>query len=200
LRAQESGAFSDARHSHYTHAMKTGVKMSLAGVALIVLLLVYPFNVTVAPEWNVKVVDENGKPVPGAYVSEFASHGTLDFQHNESVCTNMNGDAQFVRHTIRASVLTRVSSWVSRFSIHGGLGGHVAVGVDRVGYGDMPTQTQAPDFNGLVWSGSSNLISSRVVLHKCPDGFTGYKCQADYKYFFAVNSSARDIAACQSAP
>src|SRR5271156_6796968 len=108
--------------------MKTGMKMSLAGVALIILLLVYPFNVIVAPEWNVKVVDENGKPLPGAYVSEFASHGTLDFQQNEAVCTNTNGEAQFIRHTIRASVLTRVSTWVSRFSIHGELGPDVAVG------------------------------------------------------------------------
>jgi len=113
----------------------------------------------------VKVVDENGKPLPGAYVSEFASHGTLDFQHNEALCSNMNGEAQFVRHTVRASVLTRVSSWVSRFSIHGGLGPHVAVGVDRLGYGDMPTQTPAPDFNGLVWYGSPsrNELSGRFA-------------------------------------
>ena len=161
--------------------MKTGMKINLAGLALIVSLPVYPFSVTAAPEWSVKVVDENGKSVPGAYVSEFASHGTLDFQHNEAVCTNTNGEAQFVRHTIRASVLTRVSSWISRFSIHGGLGPHAAVGVDRLGYGDMPTQTQAPDFNGLVWYGSPSRISSQVALHKCPEGFTGYDCKADYK-------------------
>src|SRR5271170_3290360 len=98
--------------------MKTGTKMSLAGVALIVLLLVYPFNVTVAPEWNVKVVDENGKPLRGAYVSEFASHGTLDFEHSEAACTNVNGEAQFVRHSVRASVLTRISRRVLRFNIH----------------------------------------------------------------------------------
>jgi hypothetical protein len=40
------------------------MKISLAGVAQIVLLLVYPFDVTVVPEWNVKVADENGKPLP----------------------------------------------------------------------------------------------------------------------------------------
>jgi hypothetical protein len=65
----------------------------LAGIALMILLLVYPFRVTVAPEWNVKVVNENGKPLAGAYVSEFASHGTLDFEHNEALCTNVNGQA-----------------------------------------------------------------------------------------------------------
>jgi hypothetical protein len=181
-------------------AMKKGMKMSLAGFALIALLLVYPFNVTVAPDWNVKVVDENGKPLPGAYVSEFASDEELGFQHNEAMCTNLNGEAQFVRHTVRASVLTRVSASVSKFSIHGGLGPRVAVGVDRLGYGDMPTQAPMPDFDGLVWYGSPSRTSSRVVLQQCPAGFTGFKCGADYKYFYSINSSARDIAACQSAP
>jgi hypothetical protein len=180
--------------------MRKRTKLSLAGIALVVFLLVYPFNVTVAPEWNVKVVDENGKPLPGAYVSEFASHGTLDFEHNEAVCTNVNGEAQFVRHSVRASVLTRISRRVLRFNIHGGLGPHVAVGVDRLGYGDMPTQIPMPDFNGLVWYGSPRRMSSRVVLQKCPAGFTGYGCHFDYDYFFSVNSSARQIAACQSAP
>lgn len=180
--------------------MKTSTKMSLVGVALVVFLLVYPFNVTVAPEWNVRVVDETGKPVAGAYVSEFASHGTLDFEHNEAVCTNVNGEAQFVRRTVRASVLNRVSRWVSRFNIHGGLGPHVAVGVDRLGYGDMPTQVPMPDFNGLVWDGFPRRVNSRVVLQKCPDGRTGYQCHFDYDYFFPINSSARDIAACRTAP
>ena len=98
--------------------MPTRTKI-LAGIALLILLLAYPFKVTVAPEWNVKVVDGNGRPLAGASVSEFASHGTLDFEYNEAVCTNVNGEAQFARHTVRASVLTLVSRWVSRFSIHG---------------------------------------------------------------------------------
>jgi hypothetical protein len=180
--------------------MKTATKISLAGVAAVVFFLAYPFNVTVAPEWTVKVVDENGKPLPGAYVSEFGSSGTLDFEHEESVCSNVNGEARFVRHTVRASVLTRVSRWVTRFSIHGGMGPHVAVGVDRLGYGDIPTEGPVPDFNGLVWNGSPSRISSRVVLRKCRAGFTGSDCGDDYKDFFAVNNSARAIAACQSPP
>jgi hypothetical protein len=179
--------------------MKPRTKMSLAaGAALVVFLLLYPFSVMVAPEWNVKVVDENGKPLAGAYVSEFASHGTLDFEHNEAMCTSMNGEAQFVRHTIRASVLTRVSRFVSKFNIHGGLGPHVAVGVDALGYGDM-TPTPMADFNGLVWSGSPSRMNSRVVLYKCPKGFTGYKCHFDYDYFVGIGGSeARKVAACQS--
>jgi len=87
--------------------MKTRTKMSLAGSCAYCLAAGYPFNVTVAPEWKVKVVDENGKPLPGAYVSEIRIAWDVDFQHNEALCSNMNGEAQFVRHTVRASVLTR---------------------------------------------------------------------------------------------
>jgi hypothetical protein len=173
-------------------------EMSLAGVALVLLLVVYPFNVTVAPEWKIKVTDEKGKPLAGAYVSEFATHGTLDFQRNEAVCTNLNGEAHFGRQTVRASVLTRVSRWASRFNIHGGLGPYVAVGVDRLGYGEMPTQSPEPNFNGMTWYGSPNRMTSEVGLQKCPRGFTGYMCGIRYDDFLAVNSSARQIAACES--
>ena len=75
----------------------------------------------------------------------------------------------------------------------------MVVGVDRLGYGYMPTQMPMPNFNGLVWNGSPSRIASRVVLHKCPEGLTGFKCQFDYKYFFEINSSARAVAACISA-
>jgi hypothetical protein len=179
--------------------MRTRIKVSLAGVALIIVLLVYPFNVTVAPEWKVKVIDEKGEPVAGAYVSEFGSHGTLDFQHKEALCTDLSGEAQFSRQTARASVLTRISSWVSRFNVHGGLGPYVAVGVDRLGYGDMPTQGPAANFNGLAWYGSPTRMNSTVTLRKCPKRFTGYNCGFNYDYFFTVNSSAREMAACVSA-
>ena len=170
----------------------------LAGVGLIAVLLIYPFNVTVTPEWKVKVVDENGTPVAGVYVAEFASYSRLDFQHNESMCTNLNGEAQFGRRTVRESLLARIFMRVSTFSIHGGQGPYVAVGVDRLGYGDFPTQDPMPNFNGLAWYGSPSRMSSVVTLHKCPRGFTGFKCSFDYHHFFPANSSAREIAACQS--
>ena len=64
----------------------------LAGVALLALLLNYPFDVTVVPEWNVKVVDERGRPIPGAFVSEFANQWTLDFEHGSAVCTDRDGE------------------------------------------------------------------------------------------------------------
>jgi hypothetical protein len=175
--------------------MRTRTKI-LAGFALILFLLVYPFNVTVAPEWNVKVVDENGKALPGAYVLEWASQWTLDFHHHGAVCSNLNGEAHFPRLTLPASVLTRVWNWVSKLGPHSSLGPDVKISVERLGYGDMPDDRPAAD-----WNGWANHVNSRLTLHKCPNGLTAYHCNFAYDYFFAVNGpSARDIAACQSGP
>jgi hypothetical protein len=175
--------------------MTTRTKI-LAGVAFFLFLLVYPFNVTVAPEWNVKVVDENGKALAGAYVLEFATQWTLDFHFEEAECSNANGEAHFARRTLPASVLARVSKWVSKLGPHSSLGPDVKIGVERLGYGDMPN-----DITWATWNGWARRVNTRFALHKCPNGLTGYHCKFDYNYFFAVNgSSARKIAACQAGP
>ena len=50
----------------------------------------------------------------------------------------------------------------------------------------------------LCPSCGENHVTTQFVLHKCPNGLTGYKCHFDYPYFFAVNGSSGQIAACQS--
>lgn len=166
---------------------------TLAMIALVVVLLVFPFKVTVAPEWNVKVVDENGKPLPGAYVEEFARQWTLDYDHHEAVCTNSNGEAQFPRETLRVGVAVHATKWVSRLGPHVSSGPVDIVAVERLGYGPMSDENiKAP------WNGLANRVTSQFVLHKCQNGFTGYHCYFNYAYFFRINSSSRQIAACQS--
>jgi hypothetical protein len=165
----------------------------VGGIALLV-VLIYPFKVTVAPEWNVKVVDQNGNAVAGAYVSEFGTNWTLNVHHEDAACSDALGRAYLARHTVRASFLTRASRFVSGFGPHASLGPDVKIGVEGFGYGDMPN-----DITTSTWDGIRNRVSLQFVLHKCPQGFTGYKCSADYDYFFKVNSDARKMAACQSA-
>jgi hypothetical protein len=106
-------------------------------IVLVVVLLVYPFKVTVVPEWNVKVVDENGKPLAGAYVEEFARQWTVDYDHHEAVCTNVNGEAKFSRETVRVGVAVHAAEWVSRLGPHASLGPVDIVAIERLGYGPM---------------------------------------------------------------
>ncbi len=133
----------------------------LVCAAVVVLLLVYPFNVTVAPEWNVKVVDERGRPVPGAHVLRFATQWTLHFQHNETVCTDYDGTAHFPRLAVRANIVTRFSKWVAQLGPHSSLGPDVKVGVERMGYGDLPGDNTTANWNG--WTSRMN---SQFTLHK----------------------------------
>jgi hypothetical protein len=175
--------------------MRTRTKI-LAGIAVILFLLVYPFNVTVAPEWNVKVVDENGKALAGAYVLEFATQWTLDYHFEEAVCSNANGEAHFPRRTLPASALTRVSKWVSGLGPHSSLGPDVKIGAERLGSADMRDESST-----AAWNGWANRVNSQFVLRTCPSGFTGYKCKFNYDTFFAgYGSSGRKIAACLSRP
>jgi hypothetical protein len=167
----------------------------LTVATLIAFLLVFPFDLTIAPEWNVKVLDENGTALAGAYVSEFATQWTLGVHSEAAICTNAQGEAHFPRRTTRASIVTRVSKFVLGFGPHASLGADVKIGVERLGYGDMPNESVT-----ATWNGSGTHANSRFVLHKCPNGHTGYRCHFDYDYFFRVNSSAKEMAACLSAP
>lgn len=173
--------------------MTTRAKI-LTGVAIVLLLLVYPFNVTVMPEWNVKVVDENGEALAGAYVSEFATQWTLDFHDEQSLCSDSKGEAHFARQTVPVSAITRVSKWISRLGPHSSLGPDVKMSAERMGYGDMPNEA-----TWTTWNGWSNHVNSKFVLHKCPSGLTAYRCKIGYDYFLRLNgSSGRKIAACLS--
>jgi hypothetical protein len=177
----------------WTGIMNTGTRV-LGLAVLIVFLLVFRFNVTVAPEWNVKVLDENGEALAGVYVSEFATPWTLNVHYEGAICSDRRGEAHFPRQTVRSSVLTRVSKFISGFGPHASLGPDVKIGVERLGYGDMPNESVT-----ATWNGSATHVNSQFVLHKCPKGFSGYQCHFDDDYFFRVNSSAREMAACLSA-
>jgi hypothetical protein len=129
--------------------MKARTKTMLAVVALVLFLLLYPFSVTLAPVWNVKVLDESGKALAGAYVSEGASQWTLGVHYGTAICSDVRGEAHFPRKTVRANVLTRVSRVVSAFGPHASLGSEAKVGVQRLGYGDLPTS----------WHGTAQLLA-----------------------------------------
>lgn len=166
-----------------------------ASLALILVFLFFPFRVTVAPEWNVKVVDQHGDPVKDAYVQEFATNWTLDFRHNEAVCSDKDGTAQFPKRSVRASYMTRILETVSKIGPHSSLGHDVKIAVEGLGYGDMTI-----DSGWIKWNGYADQVNSSLTVLKCPEGLTGYQCAFDYEYFFDVNSSAKRMQLCESSP
>jgi hypothetical protein len=93
----------------------------MAGAVLLVLLLLfYPFQTTVVPEWSLKVVDEEGAAVRDVNVTEHWQHFLLEsWSHEEMRQVQENGAVSFPDRTIRASLLRRGIATVSRIKRDG---------------------------------------------------------------------------------
>jgi hypothetical protein len=100
-------------------------RKKLIAIALLVIcvgiLLFYPFETTVVPEWKIRVIDEAGKPLQNIVVNELWRHHSLEFQrHNEDRITDIQGYVLFPRRTVRASLLFRiVGRAVVALNVHG---------------------------------------------------------------------------------
>jgi hypothetical protein len=103
--------------------LKSGrsTQASILGAVLVVLLLLfYPFQTTIVPEWSLKVVDEEGAPVREVNVTEHWQHFLLESaSHEEMRPVQENGAVSFPERTIRASLLRRGIATIDRFKTDG---------------------------------------------------------------------------------
>lgn len=86
-------------------------------VALVVLLvaLLYPFETTLVPQWNLRIVDDSGAPVREINVTEHWQNYLLESEgHEEAKATNQDGFVSFRARNIRASVANRVFAWINK--------------------------------------------------------------------------------------
>ena len=90
-------------------------------LACLIILLAYPFDTMVVPEWKLRIVDETGKPIPNVVVIEQWRNHSVEFHgHSEDRTTDMNGYVSFPRRTVRASLLFRVvGGTVATLNVHG---------------------------------------------------------------------------------
>lgn len=95
---------------------------------LIILLVLYPFETTVVPEWKLNVVDEDGVAYEGLRVVEYWKHYSLELgggMNGEERYTDRNGLIHFPRRTIRMPLIGRVFlttiAWILRL-FHGSTG------------------------------------------------------------------------------
>ena len=69
----------------------------------------YPLETTVLPSWSLKVVDEQGIGVEGAFVREiWQNYSTETMAHQDDLVSDINGDVVFPRRTTKARILLRV--------------------------------------------------------------------------------------------
>lgn len=94
---------------------------SVAGATLaILILLFYPFQTTIVPEWSLKVVDEEGSTVRDVNVTEHWQHFLLESSSHEEVRrVGDNGVVSFPERSIRASLVRRGLATVGRIKRDG---------------------------------------------------------------------------------
>lgn len=96
----------------------------LAAVLLVV-VVVYPFETTVVPEWKIRVVDETGSPFVGARVVQQWDHFSLGTGGGEERWADDNGYVVFPERTVRTGLLHRALriSWAAVMTLaHGSTG------------------------------------------------------------------------------
>lgn len=92
----------------------------IAALLAVALLLFYPFQTTIVPEWTLKVVDEEGAAVREVNVTEHWQHFLLENEaHEELKPVADNGSVEFPARTIRASLMRRGVATIRRIE-HGG--------------------------------------------------------------------------------
>ncbi len=102
-------------------------------VAVIAVLLVYPYEKTVVPAASIVVLDESGKVVPNAVAKQEWIDATVEnSQHVDFAKSNETGRVAFPRRTKRAPLGLRIISavWnVLTQGVHANLGSSSAITV-----------------------------------------------------------------------
>ena len=78
-------------------------------LVLILSVLLFPWQTTVVPTWELVVVDDSGQAVAGINVTQHWQHYLLETDgHEERQITNDSGQVSFRDRKIRASLLRRI--------------------------------------------------------------------------------------------
>lgn len=106
-------------------------KIGIGGIvfaAVVLALLLYPWETTIVPEWKLQVRDESAKPVPGVLVSEWWGDSSIESaQHCEDQLSDSNGYLSFPARTVSASLLERfIKKAINLMKPHGGPGQRTA--------------------------------------------------------------------------
>lgn len=166
-------------------------KVGIGLIAAAIVAAVYPVDQTVAPEWQVRVVDEKGTRLAGIHVRETWQQGSLEPKANEEVKqTDANGMVQFPRRVLTASLLRRVlGCWgemrkgkkaecgprANIWAFGPGLGTMDADDVREINVKYRPREI-APDLS-ILPDAVVEEQTSMILLHHCPPGQFGPGCK-----------------------
>ena len=80
-------------------------------IVVAAVILLYPLKTTIVPEWKIKVVNCEGRPLQNVQVRQYWQHYSFEFsQHHTDLLTDQNGLVAFPRRTLRSSVGLRAAA------------------------------------------------------------------------------------------
>jgi hypothetical protein len=92
-------------------------------IAILVLLLstlVYPFQITIVPAWDLRILDETHAPVGAINVTEHWRHYLFESYGREELrLTAVDGRVSFPERTMRASLLRRAWATIKTIAADG---------------------------------------------------------------------------------
>ena len=143
------------------------------GVALALTFAVFahwlfPVSSLAAPEWDVTVVDENGKPVEGLTVRETWQNYSVEATgHETDRQTDAQGRATFPAHKTECSLLSQVAGTLSalmHFNVHASYGPHASV----FAFGKHSEGTATSGQYVTDWTGHPSSMYSLIVVRPGP--------------------------------
>ncbi len=156
-----------------------------------IVVLVYPVRQTVAPEWQITVVDEKGNRLSGIHVRETWQQQSLQQRAQEEVKeTDATGSVHFSRRVVTASLLQRMwGCWseMRRRDTQSTCGPSASVWAFGPGLGTMDQddirdvkaryrkREIAPELT-ILPDAIVEEQSSTILLHHCPPSHFGPGC------------------------
>ncbi len=89
-------------------------------------------TITISPEWQIRTVDEQGKPVEGAEINQDWEYFGLTESQSEYETSGPDGLVVFRKRTVDTHILFWLTAYIKvliRSPAHGSYGRYVAVGL-----------------------------------------------------------------------
>jgi hypothetical protein len=120
----------------------------ISAAAIFLLIFLYPFETTTVPQWNLRIVDDAGAAVREINVTEHWQNYLLETGgHEEAKTTNEDGLVSFDARGIRASVIRRLFSRISKFGNYNNRGRPIRYGAVVV-WGSKSYETTVAVYSG----------------------------------------------------
>jgi hypothetical protein len=133
-------------------------------IGVVIVLLIIPFQVVHAPEWEVLVVDSFGKPVSGVTVREsYKDYSSSQSGGEQDLITNENGKVIFPKKIESISGFGRLGGVASSLAegVHASFGRHAFVFAFGKCEGDSVKNGYVEDWTGYPSHNSSTIICNK---------------------------------------